>query len=167
MRFLTKWHLVILMLCVLFGVAGWLFWSNWLESSNFGQIAITLRDGSKVYVIHESWGLNSNQISLRLHPNGCAPPNPSIDYIDTGQNGNMLIYSITNEGLVVYDEFPTPSIQKPVSPWPPGKITIKVAENPTLGMMLANPEKYGVTILRVPLNETCWVNFFRKANSLR
>src|SRR5215470_10206750 len=77
---------------VLLAIVAWAV-SNKLDSSNFGKFVITLPDGARVYVIHEQWGLHEEEISVTLNPDGCLPPNPVTDFIDTFGSENSLVYS--------------------------------------------------------------------------
>jgi hypothetical protein len=38
---------------------------NWLGSSSFGKMPIKLADGSQVYVVRESWGRHTDEVSVR------------------------------------------------------------------------------------------------------
>ncbi|HWW15085.1 MAG TPA: hypothetical protein VN310_10530 [Candidatus Dormibacteraeota bacterium] len=143
----------------------WSGFSNWSESSNFGKEQITLPNGSKVYFVHEQWGLHSsgNEISVTLNPDGCMPPNPATDYIDTYGDGETIAYSVTPHGLILYEQFdPAVSMHEPSTPWP--DINVSVQKRRDLDDLLRDPNS-GVKILRVPLNEVCWKNFFRKAGT--
>jgi hypothetical protein len=91
--------------------------SNWLGSSRFGKVAIPIGNGATVYVVHESWGLHSDEISVTLNPDGCVPPNPATDYIDTYGDGHSLVYSPAPNGLVLYTESGSLTIQEPAVPW--------------------------------------------------
>jgi hypothetical protein len=141
----------------------WCGFSNWSESSNFGKEEITLANGSKVYVIHEQWGLHSDEISVTRNPDGCTPPNPATDYIDTYGDGETIAYSVTPRGLILYDDFdPTVSMHEPSPPW--SDISVSVKKERYLDDMLRDPNS-GVKVLKVPLNQVCWKNFFRKAGT--
>jgi hypothetical protein len=160
---------VILLLVVGTCVLLWALWrglSNRLDSSNFGKAEITLANGAKVYVIHEQWGWHSsgNEISVTRNPDGCVPPNPATDYIDTYGDGKTLVYSVTPGGLILYDDFdPAASMHEPITRW--SDINVSVQKTRNLESMVRNPKAYGVTVAEVPLNETCWKNFFRKAGT--
>src|SRR6185312_6908478 len=79
---------------------------NWLASSSFGKVSIKLADGSKVYVVRESWGRHTDEISIRRDPDGCRASDPTTDYIDVEQNGSVLAYRATRSGLFIYSDPP-------------------------------------------------------------
>lgn len=114
-------------------------------------------------MIHESWGLHSDELSVTQNPDGCVPPDPSTDYIDTYGDGTNLVYSAAEDGLVVYDPGDVVGMHEPTKRW--SGIRISVKKTLAWSQMLRNPHEYGVTVLRVPLNEICWKNFFRKAGT--
>jgi hypothetical protein len=91
---------------------------------------------------------------------GCIPPDPTNDYIDTYGNGPALVYSRTDSGLVIYDDAGLVGMREPVKPWP--RVKVAVGKTRAWSDMLHNPDKYGVTVLKVPLNQICWRNFFAK-----
>lgn len=159
---------VILFLVALTCVLLWALWrglSNRLDSSNFGKAEITLANGVRVYVIHEQWGRHSSgdEISVTRNPDGCVPPNPATDYIDTYGDGHSIAYSVTPRGLILYDAFnPVVSMQEPTIRW--SDISVSVQKTRYLEDMLRDPNS-GVKVLSVPLNELCWKNFFRKAGT--
>jgi hypothetical protein len=141
----------------------WCGFSNWSESSNFGKREITLANGSKVYVIHEQWGLHENEISVTRNPDGCMPPNPATDYIDTYGDGETIAYSVTARGLILYGDFnPAVSMHEPSTPW--SETNVSVRKERYLSDLLRDPDS-GVKLLRVPLNEPCWRNLFRKVGT--
>jgi hypothetical protein len=159
---------VILLFVALTCVLLWTLWcalSNRLDSSNFGRAEIALANGVRVYVIHEHWGWHSSgdEISVTRNPDGCVPPNPATDYIDTYGDGHSIAYSVTPQGLILYDESgPVASMHEPSIRWP--DISVSVQKTRYLEDMLRDP-KSGVRVLTVPLNELCWKNFFRKAGT--
>jgi hypothetical protein len=154
--------IAVVILCVLLAAAAWTL-SNWFGSSNFGKAVIPLGDGSRVYVVHESWGLHEDELSVTRNPDGCVPPDPVTDFIDTYGDGSRLIYSFNENGLVLYDDEGPAGMHAPSKPWPNSKITVKKTR--ALADMYVNPKQYGVTVLNVPLNEVCWRNFFRRAGT--
>jgi hypothetical protein len=148
-----------------FSYALWSGFSNRSQSSNFGKEEITVANGSKVYVVHEQWGWHNsgNEISVTRNPGGCTPPNPATDYIDTYGDGETITYSVTSRGLILYDDLnPATSMHEPSTPW--SDINVSVRKERYLHDLLRDPYS-GVKILRVPLNEVCWKNFFRKAGT--
>jgi hypothetical protein len=148
-----------------FSYALWSGFSNRSQSSNFGKEEITVANGSKVYVVHEQWGWHNsgNEISVTRNPDGCTPPNPATDYIDTYGDGETITYSVTSRGLILYDDLnPATSMHEPSTPW--SDINVSVRKERYLHDLLRDPYS-GVKILRVPLNEVCWKNFFRKAGT--
>ncbi len=159
---------VVLLFVALSCVLMWASWrglSNRLDSSNFGKAEITLANGVKVYVIHEQWGWHSSgdEISLTRNPDGCVPPNPATDYIDTYGDGHSITYSVTQRGLILYDDFnPAVSMHEPTIPWSDNSVSIQKTRY--LEDMLRDPNS-GVKVLSVPLDELCWKNFFRKAGT--
>lgn len=161
---LQKKHQIItgiIVICLLLTAAAFAL-SNWFGSSNFGKAVISMKDGSKVYVIHEQWGLHEDEISITQNTDGCKPPDPNTDYIDTQGDGESLVYSLTNNELVIYEEpngdaAHTLPWHQPSKPWLGVNVAVKQTRR--------NPREYGVTVLKVPLNETCWKNFFRKVGT--
>jgi hypothetical protein len=151
-----------LLVCVLLAGGVWALF-NWWESSSFGRVILSMGDGSKVYVVRESWGLHTDQISVTQNSDCCRPPNPASDYIDTYGDGHKLTYSVSGNELTIYDEAGRVGIHEPSRSWSHVKVVLKKTR--ALGDMLANPRNYGVTILEVPLNEVCWINFIRKAGT--
>ena len=138
--------------------------SNYLGSSNFGKAVITLSDGSKVFVIHEQWGLHDERLSVTQNPDGCSPSNPDTDYIDQYGDGENLIYSVEKDGLVLYDdEYQTEEVKihEPSKPWSSPKVIVKKARYSAFD----NPQVAGVRVLKVPVNQKCWINFFRKSRT--
>lgn len=140
---------------------------DWFSSSSFGKISIRLSDGSKVYVVRESWGRHTDEISIRRDSDGCRASDPTTDYIDVEQNGNVLVYRVLESGLVVYTDPPPNEIHAPTVPWTSNGPTILATKQPAWIEMVQNPERYNVVAVRVPLNEVCLINFFRHENSLR
>jgi hypothetical protein len=154
--------LVVILTCTLL-VTAWYALSNWLDSSNFGKVAINLNNGTRAYVIHESWGLQSNELSITLNSDGCLPPNPATDYIDTYGDGESLIYSVSGDQLILYDDEGPVSMHEPTTPW--SGVKVSVQKTRAWSDMFRNPQEFGVFIVKVPLNEFCWKNFFRKAGT--
>lgn len=137
-----------LAVCVLL-VGAFLCLVNYLESPNFGVASITLRDGSKVYVVHEQWGLHEDELSVTQNRDGCVPPSPETDYIDTYGDGSTLIYSESKEGLVLYEEEhqpPAVTMHVPSRPWPNVRVIVK--QGP-VSAMAKNPDLYGARVLSV------------------
>ena len=143
------------------------FWSfgNISESSSFGRVSIRLPDGSKAYVIRESWGLHTDQIAVSQNPNGCVPANPQHDYIDS--DAHSVIYSESNGRFILFENAPPYEIHKPLQPWKGDTVSVRSALNPSWGDLHSDPKKYGVVVLEVPLNEFCWSHLLRPTTSLR
>lgn len=137
--------------------------SNWLDSSRFGKVKVTAGNGTPIYLIHESWGLHSDQISITRNPDGCVPPDPVNDYIDTYGDGHTVIYSATADGIVLYTDSGPTELHQPKVPWEGVKVTVK--RSSAWGEMLRNPSAHGVMVVKVPLNEVCWKNFFRRVGT--
>jgi hypothetical protein len=116
------------LICVLL-VAIWYGLNNWLGSSNFGKLAISAGGGSTVYVVRESWGLHSDEISLTRNPDGCVPPNPATDYIDTYGDGQSLVYSSAGDGLILYADSGPVSIHEPTRGWAGVKVSVQNAKS--------------------------------------
>jgi hypothetical protein len=140
---------------------------NWLGSSSFGNASIKLADGSKMYVVRESWGRHTDEISIRRDSDGCRASDPKTDYIDVEQNGNTLVYKVTGNGLVIYTDPPPNEIHEPTVPWASSRPTILATKQPAWIEMVQHPEQYNVVTMRVSLNEICLINLFRHENSLR
>lgn len=159
-----------LALAVLIAICAGLFFAarglaNWLHSSRFGKREITLATGSKLFVIREEWGWHSSgsEISLTRNPDGCIPPNPDTDYIDTYGDGQSLVYSSTADGLILFEDLGQVSMHEPRYGWAGPKVSVQ--KTSALGNMLRDPKAYGVTVVKVPLNEVCWKHFFRNAGT--
>ena len=135
-------------------------------SSSFGKQTIKLRDGSKVYAVLESWGLNSDRVSLTRDPDTCKTANPETDYIDIEQNGDALIYQVTDKGLVIFADQQS-QFHEPLRPWSQERPSVVIARDPSWGDMYHDPARYHVSRINIPLNQVCLINFFRKASSLR
>jgi hypothetical protein len=138
---------------------------NYLSSPNFGIASITLRDGSKIFVKHEQWGLHEDELSVTRNSDGCVPPSRESDFIDTYGDGNTLIYSEAKEGLVLYEQKQQASevtMHVPDRPWV--NIKVEVKQGP-LDAMEKNPDLYGAHVLSVPINQHCWINIFRKVET--
>jgi hypothetical protein len=135
-----------------------------LVSRHFGKVSIRLRTGSSVYVIREARGLSSEQLSVTRNPDGCTSADPANDYIYENPDRTELVYSITAEGLTIYDDPFNAYIKEPANPWADIKVTMSRSKNPYYRDVRANPEKYGATLAEIPLNETCWRNLFRRSN---
>jgi hypothetical protein len=150
--------------CAALAVAG-AFW-NWSLSSKFGRVTISLGDGLTVFAVRESWGLSSEQLSITRNPDGCVPADPANDYIFRNPADTSVLYKATDRGLILYD-YPFNRIMvEPNHPWP-FKVEVSRSKDPFYDEVRANPGKYGATLTKIPLNETCWRNIFRRSNSLR
>jgi len=137
--------------------------SNKLGASKFGRSTVVLENGAQVYVVRESWGLHSEELSITQNPDGCLPPNPTTDYIDKFGDGHSLVYSIEGNQLILFSDEGPLSIEPPQRQWLDVHVTIKKTR--TWSEMLQNPGPYNVSVVTVPLNEACWKNFFRKAGT--
>jgi hypothetical protein len=156
----------VLMLCGVAVVVLAVLW-NWSLSSKFGRIAIPLRDGSTIYAVRESWGLSSEQLSITRNPDGCVPANPAKDYIFRNPADTSVVYAVTADGLTIYDYPFNRIVEEPTDPWQNIKVTVSRSKDPFYDDVRANPSKYGGALTKIPLNETCWRNIFRRSNSLR
>ncbi len=135
--------------------------SNYASSSNFGQMTIRLPNGSQVFVVHEQWGLHSDQLYVTQDSDGCRPPDPRTDFIDRYGDGKTLIYSTAADSLILYEEERQPAtirIQEPTTKWSRAHVAVRKAP---WSAMRENPDKYHVKVMKVPGNEFCWINFFR------
>jgi hypothetical protein len=143
------------------------FWSsgNISESSNFGKESIRLPDGSTVYVIRESWGLHTDQIAVSQNPDGCVPADPERDYIEA--DAHSVIYAEVNGHFDLYENASPYGFHKPLQPWKGDIVSVRSAVSPSWGDLHSDPNKYGVVVLDVPLNELCWLHLFRPKTSLR
>jgi len=157
---------LIVVLSVCFVAVGTLAaFAKWLASGQFGKVSIRLRNGSNVYVIREARGLSSEQLFVTRNSDGCTSADPANDYIYENPDRTELLYSITAEGLTIYDDPFNVYIKEPANPWADVKLTMSRSKNPYYRDVRANPEKYGATLTEIPLNETCWRNLFRRSNS--
>lgn len=150
---------VVILLAI--GILAELGFTNWSLSSSYGKETIVLQNGSKIYVMLEAWGSNSERISITKNSCGCKPANPNTDYID---NFPILVYKITNRGLIIFTEPGYNRIHEPKVEWTSNRpIIIDAIETE----MFYKPQKYGVTILRMRTNQWCLSNLFRRSSSLR
>jgi hypothetical protein len=140
---------------------------NWSLSSKFGRIAISLRDGSTIYAVRESWGLSSEQLSITRNPDGCVPADPANDYVFRNPADTSVLYAVTSDGLTIYDYPFNRIVEEPTDPWQNIKVTVSRSKDPFYDDVRANPSKYGSVLTKIPLNEACWRNIFRRSNSLR
>ena len=155
---------VVAIILALGAVAVWMG-RNLSESSRFGKRVIRLADGTQLYAIRESWGLHTDQISVRQTSNGCDPANPSHDYIDS--DAESLIYSEDHGHLVIFEN-PAPfGFSRPQQAWTGASVELRSAVNPSWRDLDSNHTKYGVTVLNVPLDEFCWSHLFSARSSLR
>jgi hypothetical protein len=141
-------------------------WWNWSLSSRFGRVAIPVGDGLTVYAVRESWGLSSEQLSLTRNPDGCTPADSANDYIFRNPSDNSVLYKATDHGLTLYDYPFNRIMSEPDHSWP-FKVTVSRSKDPFYDEVRSDPAKYGATLTKIPLNETCWKNIFRRSNSLR
>jgi hypothetical protein len=156
---------LIVVLSVCFVAAGTLaVFAKWLVSGQFGKVSIRLRNGSNVYVVREARGLSSEQLSVTRNSDGCTSADPAKDYIYENPDRTELLYSITAEGLTIYDDPFNVYIKEPANPWADIKVSMSRSKNPYYRDVRANPEKYGATLIEIPLNETCWWNLFRRSS---
>lgn len=139
--------------------------AKWLASGQFGKVSIRLRNGSNIYVIREARGLSSEQLFVTRNSDGCTSADPANDYIYENPDRTELLYSITAEGLTIYDDPFNVYIKEPANPWADIKVTMSSSKDPYYRDVRANPEKYGATLTEIPLNETCWRNLFRRSKS--
>jgi hypothetical protein len=138
--------------------------ASWLVSNEFGKVVITLRDGSKIYAVREARGLSYEQISLTRNSDGCISADPDNDYIRENPAESAILYSITSDGIMLYDDPFTRYIQEPTSPWADIKVVINRSRRPSERDVHSDPQKYGATLVKIPLNETCWKNLFRRGH---
>ncbi len=133
---------------------------NWDHSSSYGQETVKLANGTKIHIIRESWGLHFNQIHLSQRRNcECEPANPGTDYV-LDFNSGELIYKVTSQGLNIY--VPEPSdIHKPLKEW------ANVVSTGEYNEMAMHPSRYGAIKTRVPHDQWCLINWFRKSSSAR
>jgi hypothetical protein len=162
-----KWTLIVLV-SVCFVVLGTLsVLAKWLVSGDFGKVSIRLRNGSYVYAMREARGLSSEQISVTRNPDGCTSADPTTDYISENPGRPELLYSITAEGLILYDGPFYTCIKEPANPWLDVKVIMSRSRNPSYDDVRANPDKYGATLVGIPLNQTCWRNLFSRSGGHR
>jgi hypothetical protein len=140
---------------------------NWSLSSKFGKIAIPLQDGSTIHAVRESWGLSSEQLSLTRNPDGCIPADSSNDYVYRNPADAMVLYAVTANGLTIFDYPFNHVVEEPTRPWPNIKVTMSRSKYPFYDEVHAAPQQFGAALTKIPLNETCWRNIFRRSNSLR
>jgi len=154
-----------------------------LSPSRFSREVITLPDGGKVYVMLEEWGRDYKRISITQNPRGCQPPNPDTDYISKDFINDVLVYKITDKGLVIFDSGAyniSDEWHEPRIPWTKNAPTFEYCESD----MMVRPKDFGVTILRVDSSRTkesdriasgirtysrqwCFLNLFLQSSSLR
>jgi hypothetical protein len=158
--------LCVLVLCCV-GIATLAALWNWSLSSKFGRVAISLPNGSTIYAVRESWGLSSEQLSITRNPDGCVPADPANDYVLKNPADTSVLYRVAADGLTIYDLPFNRVVDEPTHPWPNIKVTMSRTKDPLYDDVRADPEKYGATLTKIPLNEPCWRNIFRRSNSLR
>ena len=156
----TKHLLVLISTLALLGLL--LGFAKLLVSGEFGRIAIRLPNGKQVYVVREDRGLSSQQVYLTQNSDGCVSADPRNDYFINNPSRPELLYSVTGDGIALYDDPFQRYVMEPSVPWTNPKVSIIRSRNPYYGDIRANPEKYGVFLVKVPLNETCWLNLFRR-----
>jgi hypothetical protein len=157
--------IVALSLCILF-VGSLVAFAKWSVSGQFGKVVIPLRSGSNVYVIREARGLSSEQLSITSNPDGCIPADPANDFIESNPGKTEVLYSVTAYGLTIYDDAFNHYIKEPTNEWKNIKVILSRSKDPSYDDVHSNPEKYGATLVEIPLNETCWQNFFRRSTIL-
>lgn len=150
--------------CAVLAAAG-AFW-NWSLSSKFGRAAIPVGNGVTVYAVRESWGLGSEQLSITRNPDGCIPADSAIDYVFRNPGDDSVLYKATDDGLTLYDYPFNRIMSEPDHPWP-FKVTVSRSKDPFYDEVRSAPAKFGATLTKIPLNETCWKNIFRRSNSFR
>ena len=139
---------------------------NWFLSSNYGRSVIKLADGTKVFAVRQEWG-HRRQLHWTLDPHGCRPANPDTDYIQTNEAATVLVYRVTERGLVLFSDVKPFELQQPAHPWGHPRPTVEVAKDPQWEDLVAHQQQFNVSITDVPNDEFCWINLFRKENSLR
>lgn len=159
----TVWMLVV-GITFLVGLVVWMS-GNTSESSSFGMKVIQMEGGGKVYLVRESWGLHTDEISIRQSPNGCSPANPERDYIE--RDAESIIYSEDNGKLRIFKPEGPFGLRKPQRPWTAEVVQVITATTPSWLDLDRNPKKYGVIVAEVPLNEFCWLHLFSPVSSLR
>jgi hypothetical protein len=150
------------LICLLaIGAMAELMFTNWSLSSSYGRETIILPDGNKIHVILETWGSNRERLSITKNSCGCRPANPDTDYIDEFP---ILVYKVTDKGLIIYTEPGNNRIHEPKIEWANNRPTIIETRETE---MFYKPQKFGVTILRIHENQWCFINLFRRSSSLR
>lgn len=139
---------------------------NWFQSSNYGRSVIRLADGTKVYAVRQQWG-HRRQLYWTLDSDGCRPADPDTDYIETNEEVTVLVYRVTKDGLVLFSDLKPFELRQPAHPWSHPRTTVEVAKDPEWHDLVAHPEQFNVSIADIPNEEFCWINLFRKENSLR
>lgn len=139
---------------------------NWFQSSNYGRSVISLSNGTKVYAVRQQ-GRHRRQLSLTLSSDGCKPANPETDYIVTNEAATVLVYRVTNNGLVLFSDVKPFELQQPLHPCADDRQAVEVVTDPELEDLVAHPEQFNVSVTGAQNDEFCWKNFFRRENSLR
>jgi hypothetical protein len=158
----TKFVVALVVLCAC--VAAYRGISNWMYSSNFGRLVIKLENGKRIYAVRESRGLNGEILSFTENPDGCMPANPATDYIEDRPTDNTILYAITPRGFTLYDDPFQKFIAEPQQPWTDTIVFMNRSKTPYYGDVRANPSAYGAVLRKVPLNEYCLRNLFRRSN---
>jgi hypothetical protein len=70
----------------------------------------------------------------------------------------------TNDGVMLYDDPSYQFIKEPANQWNDVKVVINKSQRPHVDDVHGDPQKYGATLIKIPLNETCWKNLFRRAH---
>lgn len=158
----SRFYLILVLSFFVFVALGTTFVARFFVRGEYGQVRLRLRNGKTLYLVREARGLSSEVLYLTRNPDGCISPDPSSDYVELNPARPELIYSNTQDGLLVYDDPFEPYIHEPTIPWTDVKVNISRSKEPYYQDVRVNPAGYGATVTEVPLNETCWKNLFRK-----
>jgi hypothetical protein len=66
----------------------------------------------------------------------------------------------TSDGVMLYDDPSYQFIKEPANQWNDVKVVINKSQRPHVDDVHGDPQKYGATLIKIPLNETCWKNLF-------
>jgi len=134
---------------------------KWISSGEFGRVEIRLQNGSKVYAVRQARGLSSETLAFTRNPDGCVPADPAFDYVIGNPSYTSVLYSVTNDGLTIFDYPIGHMVREPDNPWTDIKVNLSRSRNPLYQEVHTEPTKYGAILTQIPLNQTCWRNLFR------
>jgi hypothetical protein len=145
-------------------VIAWLKFGS--QSSSFGRINITMQSGSAVYAMRESWGLGSEKLWFTQSSDGCSVADSKRDYIFENPADETVLYAVTPQGLTIFDLPFNHLVEEPTHDWNDVRVFMNRSREPSYDEVRNEPAKFGARLEKIPLNERCWQNLFRRSSSL-